>query len=206
MATSLAATAAPPTAPVPTVTPEEYLARERRAEHKSEYVNGRVYAMTGASREHNLLALNVAAGLHARLRGRPCETYAADMRVHVPSTGMYTYPDVVALCGTPEIEDGHPDTLLNPAVIVEVLSSSTEAYDRGEKFAQYRAIPSLREYVLVAQGRVRVEHFARHDLGWFLTALDSLDATLELPAVGCSLPLREVYDRVAPFASEPPAR
>lgn len=183
----------------PAVTPEEYLARERAAEYKHEYVNGRIYAMTGASRKHNVIAGNAFAGLHRRMHGRPCEAYIGGMRVRVRETGLYTYPDVVAVCGPPELEDDHVDTLLNPSVIVEVLSPSTEAYDRGEKFAQYRGLPSLREYVLVAQDRVRVEHFARHDLGWFYTALDDLDATLELPSVGCSLALRKVYARVAPF-------
>lgn len=206
MATSLAASAEPLTAAAPRLTPEEYLARERQAEYKSEYVNGRVYAMTGGSRAHNVVAGNLFAGLHARFHGRPCEVFQSDMRVAVGPTGAYTYPDVVALCGAPEFVDADVDTLSNPLVVVEVLSRSTEAYDRGEKFAQYRTIPSLREYVLVAQDRVRVEHFARHDLGWFLTVVDTLDATLELPAVGCSLPLRDVYDRVAPFAAEPPAR
>lgn len=190
----------------PLVTPEQYLATERAANFKSEYVNGRVYAMSGASDPHNLITLNTAAGLHARFRSRPCRVWQADMRVQVTATGLYTYPDVAALCGQPEFADAHVDTLLNPSVIVEVLSRSTEAYDRGEKFSHYRRLPSLREYVLVAQDRVRVEHRVRHDLGWLLTELDDLDATLDLPAVGCAIPLREIYDRVAPFAGEPPAR
>lgn len=190
----------------PFVTPQEYLALERRAEGKSEYVNGMVYAMTGASREHNLIALNVASELRTQLRGRPCETYTSDMRVKVSATGMYTYPDVVALCGEPAFEDAQVDTLLNPAVIVEVLSESTERYDRGENFAHYRRIASLREYVLVAQDRARVEHYARRDEQWLLTEIDGLEGELALPSLGCTLRLADVYERVAPFEGEPPAR
>ncbi len=190
----------------PDYTPEQYLDLERRAEYKSEYVNGRIYAMTGASREHNVIALTIASGLFTRFRGRPCEVYQSDMRVKVSPTGLYTYPDVVALCGAPAFEDAHVDTLLNPAVVVEVLSPSTAAYDRGEKFAHYRRLPSLHEYVLVSQDRVRVEHYARHGAGWLLTEFEGPDATLELPALGCALPLAEVYERVAPFPAEPPAR
>lgn len=189
----------------PLVTPEEYLARERRAEYRSDLVNGRVYAMTGASEAHNLIAGNVFAALHAQLRGRPCRTYQSDMRVKVSETGMYTYPDVIALCGAPAFEDAHVDTLLNPNVIVEVLSASTERYDRGEKFAHYRRLGSLQEYVLVAQDRVRVEHYRRQGEQWLLTEVADLEASLELPTLGCSIPLAEIYDRVAPsFGAEPP--
>lgn len=188
----------------PCYTPEEYLALERRAESKSEYVNGRIYAMSGASRVHNVIAGNVFAGLHSRFRGRSCDVYGSDMRVNVSPTGMYTYPDVAALCGTPEFADAEVDTLLNPSVIVEVLSPSTEAYDRGEKFAHYRRIPSLREYVLVAQDRARVEHYARLGERWVLTVAEGLEAELMLPVLDCALPLGEIYERVAPFAHEPP--
>lgn len=187
------------------MTPEEYLARERVAETRSEYVAGRIQAMTGASEAHNLIAGNVFAGLHARLRGRPCRVYTADMRVKVSGAGLYTYPDVVALCGTPEFEDARMDTLLNPAAIVEVLSEPTERYDRGEKFARYRRLESLREYVLVAQERVMVEHYARQGDLWVLSELSRLDAALPLSALDVELPLSEVYERVAPFPEEPPA-
>lgn len=190
----------------PAVSPEEYLERERTAETRSEYIDGRVYAMGGASDPHNVIAGNIFAGLHARFRSRPCRVWQSDMRVRVTETGLYTYPDVAALCGRPEFADGHVDTLLNPAVLVEVLSPTTEAYDRGKKSAHYRRLATLREYVLVAQDRVQVERYTRNDLGWFLTELDDLGATLELPAVGCALPLREIYDRVAPFTAQPPAR
>ena len=184
------------TASEPYVTPEQYLALERRAETKSEYVNGRVYALAGASRAHILITGNVARSLGNQLRGRPCETYVSDMRVKVSPTGLYTYPDVVALCEPPQLEDAYVDTLLNPAVIVEVLSESTERYDRGEKFAHYRRLPSLREYVLVAKDRARVEHYARQGEQWVLTELADLDASCALPTIGCALALRDVYERV----------
>ena len=181
------------------LTPDEYLALERAAERKHEYIGGRVYEMSGASRAHILITLNVGAELRRHLRGRPCETYASEMRVRVSETGMYTYPDVVVACGEPAFEDAHVDTLLNPTVIVEVLSPSTEAYDRGEKFSHYRRLASLREYVLIAQDRVRVEHYARQgERGeqWLLTELAGLGDALALPAIGCTLALADIYERV----------
>lgn len=180
----------------PRSTPEEYLVRERRARYRSEYVDGRVYAMAGASRAHNLVAGNVFAELRAQMRGRPCEAYVSDMRVKVSRTGLYTYPDVAAVCGAPSFEDAHVDTLLNPAVIVEVLSESTEGYDRGEKFSHYRRLESLRECVHVAQDRIRVEHFARQGDHWMLTEISDPDASLELPSVACIVALRGIYERV----------
>ena len=183
------------------LTPAEYLAFERAAEYKHEYVGGRVYAMTGASREHNVIAWNVLGALHALLRGHPCEAYPSDMRVKVSETGMYTYPDVVVACDEPAFEDAHVDTLLNPTVIVEVLSPSTEAYDRGEKFAHYRRLASLREYVLIAQDRVRIEHYVRRGEQWLLTELAGVDATLALESLDCALALADVYERVTPTVS-----
>ncbi len=180
----------------PRSTPEEYLVRERKAQYRSEFVEGRVYAMAGASRAHNLVAGNVFAELRAQLRGKSCEAYVSDMRVKVSRTGLYTYPDVVAVCGEPRFEDAHVDTLLNPVVIVEVLSGSTEGYDRGEKFSHYRRLESLREYVLVAQDRVRVEHFARHGEHWMLTEIGDPEGVLALPSLDCTVALRAVYERV----------
>jgi Uma2 family endonuclease len=180
----------------PRVSPEEYLAMERKAEFKSEYFDGYLYAMAGASAEHNRLALDLATELNARLRGGPCEVFNSDLRVLVNPSGLYTYPDLVAVCGGPEFEDGRKDTLLNPTLIVEVLSPSTESYDRGEKFAQYRQLPSLREYVLVSQDRVAVERFARKGDQWILTSFDKRDAVVELASVGCEIPLAEIYRRV----------
>jgi Uma2 family endonuclease len=179
------------------LTAQQYLEIERRAEYKSEFLNGEMFAMSGASRAHNLIATNVSSSLHAQLRGRPCETYASDMRVKVSVTGLYTYPDVVVVCGEAEFEDAHVDTLLNPTVIVEVLSPSTEAYDRGEKFAQFRNLASLREYVLIAQDRPRIERFRRSEgQDWLFSAVDGLEETAHLTAIGCELALTDVYERV----------
>ena len=192
----------------PTYTPAQYLAMERAAETKHEYFNGRIYAMSGAQRSHVRVATNVVILLGTQLRGRPCEVFNSDMRIRVSATGLYTYPDVSALCGEPEFEDEEVDVLLNPTVLVEVLSKSTEAYDRGRKFDHYRSIPMLREYVLFEQDQARVEHYVRDGASgdrWGLTVVRGLDATLELPAVGCTLPLRDVYDRVELLA-DPPLR
>ena len=177
-------------------TPEEYLALERNAEFKSEYLDGRIVAMTGATAGHNRITGAVYAELRSRLRGKPCDIFIGDMRVQVGAGRRYTYPDVVAVCGQPQFLDGTLDTLVNPALIVEVLSPSTEAYDRGEKFLHYRTIESLQEYVLVAQDRVLVERFVRAGEFWTLSALTDLDASLELTSVGCEIPLLEIYENV----------
>ena len=144
-------------------TPEEYLSRERKALDKSEYRNGQIHAMPGASHEHNVIMGNTFAELHIQLRDRTCIVYPSDMRVKVSSTGRYTYPDVVVVCEEPRFEDSHFDTLLNPTVLIEVLSPSTAAYDRGEKFASYQKLDSLCEYVLISQDRVRVEYYLRQE-------------------------------------------
>lgn len=188
-------------------TPEEYLALERHAEFKSEYIDGRIVAMTGASAPHNLITGNVFAELRAHFRGRPCLPFIGDMRVQVEKGRRYTYPDVVAVCGKPEYLDGVLDTLMNPALIVEILSTSTEAYDRGEKFRHYRTIETLQEYVLVAQDQPLVERFVRHGEFWHLGTVSGLDASLELTSVGCTIPLREIYENVefpAPAAAPHP--
>ena len=180
----------------PLVTPAEYLALERRSPEKSEYVNGRVYAMAGASRLHNLIVANLLRELGTQLRGRPCEVYPSDMRVKVQRTGMYTYPDVVAVCEEPRLEDAELDTLLNPSLIVEVISPSTESYDRGEKFAHYRRLDSLQEYVLVAQTLQRIEHFRREGEHWVLTEISDPDGELALASLDCVLRLADIYERV----------
>jgi Uma2 family endonuclease len=188
-----------PALPTTYYTSEQYLALERAAEYKSELVNGQIYAMSGASREHNLIAINLASQINVQLKGKPCETYGSDMRVKVSPTGMYTYPDVTVACNGPRFEDDHIDTLLNPTVIVEVLSPSTEAYDRGEKFAHYRRLDSLSDYVLVSQDKARVEHYVRHPddrSRWVLTEISGLDGVLRLISIGCEVGLRDVYDRV----------
>jgi Uma2 family endonuclease len=183
--------------PKPRYTPEEYLALERQAEYKSEYFAGEIFAMAGASREHNLIAFNLAGALSVQLRGTSCQGFSADMRVKVSSTGLYTYPDLVVACGELLVEDERGDTLLNPTLIVEILSPSTEAYDRGEKFAQYRRFGSLMEYVLVAQDRCRVERFARQPDGqWLLLEVADPLGTVHLASINCDLKLADVYDRV----------
>src|SRR4051812_40698878 len=136
------------TQPKPHLTPEQYLEIERAAEYKSEYFDGEMFAMSGAREAHNVVAMNIGAELREQLRQKPCRVYPSDMRVRVSSTGLYTYPDVVAVCDKPQFADEVTDTLLNPVLVVEVLSPSTEAYDRGRKFDHYKTIESLREYLL----------------------------------------------------------
>ena len=183
------------------LTAQDYLAWEHPKETRHEYLDGHVFAMTGASRRHNLLCGNLFAAIHRQLRGKPCEIYANDMRVKVSETGMYTYPDLVAACGEPRFEDQAIDTLLNPVLIVEVLSDSTERYDRGAKFTHYRSVPSLREYLLVSQTECRVEQYARQPGSqWLLTEYQDLNACIDLESLGCRLILSEVYERVLPMA------
>jgi Uma2 family endonuclease len=185
--------------PRPRFTPEEYLALERPSASKSEYLSGEIFVMTGASRRHNRIVLNLSFALDSQLRGKGCEVFASDMRLRVPAADLYTYPDVVVACGEPRFEDPELDTLLNPALIVEVLSKSTEGYDRGAKFEHSRTLPSLSEYLLVAQDRIHVERFVR-EAGdrWVLTETDDPGFSLELSSIGCTLALSDVYDRVFP--------
>ena len=184
------------TAVQPRYTPEQYLALDRKADYKSEYINGHVIAMAGASQRHNLIAGNLYREVSQQLRGRPCEAYISDMRVKVGLTGLYTYPDVVMVCGDIHFEDGDNDTLLNPTAIVEVLSTSTEAYDRGEKFAHYRRLESLQEYLLVAQDKVRIEHYVRQGPHWVLSEVSDPQDTVHLAAIDCTIALQDVYDKV----------
>lgn len=179
------------------VTPEEYLAFERAAEYKNEYFNGEIYAMTGASRKHNLITLNIGAELRAQLRGRDCEAYASEMRVRISAANLYTYPDVVVVCGKPQFEDQHVDTLLNPTVIFEVLSKSTAAYDHGAKFHHYRTLESLQEYLMIAQDEFRVEHYAKQTDGqWLLNDISLADGMMKLASIQCTLELKDVYEKV----------
>lgn len=179
------------------LTPGEYLAAERRNEHRSEHIDGEMVAMTSASRRHNLITINLGREISLQLRGRPCEAYANDMRVRIPERG-YAYPDVVVVCGEPQLEDDHLDTLLNPTVIIEVLSESTERYYRGRKFGLYRTVESLAEHVLVAQDECRVERYVRQADGrWMLSDHRSPEDTVELASIGCALALRDVYEKVA---------
>lgn len=179
------------------ITPEEYLEIERAAEFRSEYLNGEMFPMPGASFKHNLISLNVAGDLRTAFMDRPCLVVTTDMRIKVPSTGLFTYPDVVALCGAPRLEGDREDILLNPQLIVEVLSPSTESYDRGKKFAHYRTIESLQEYVLVSQTECRVERFTRQSDGeWLYSEATDANGSIELKSVACRLNLASVYHRV----------
>lgn len=182
-------------------TPEEYLAFERKATTKHEYLNGQIVAMSGASREHNLITGNMFNGLYTQLIDRACETYVSEMRVKHHQTDSYTYSDIVVVCDEPRFEDDVFDTLLNPIVLIEVLSPSTEAYDRGEKFAHYRQIASLQEYILVSQDRIRVEHYLQQGTQWLLTEFRELQEVLALVSIRCELRLSDIYRRIT-FSEE----
>jgi Uma2 family endonuclease len=179
------------------LTPEEYLALERQAQTKSEYLRGAVYAMAGASFAHTMIASNTLVSLASQLKRRMCTAHSSDLRVNVRATGFYAYPDIVVVCGRPQFEDHHRDTLLNPTVIFEILSPSTEGYDRGDKFAHYRRLESLSDYILVSQRRPLVEHFTRQpDDSWLLKSYEGVEAVLPIPSIGCELPLADIYDKV----------
>ncbi len=179
--------------PFKALTEEEYLAFERVSHVRHEYLRGHVFAMAGASREHNLLTGNVAGELRRQLKGKPCETYSNDMLVMVSKTGLYTYPDVVVVCGTPRFLDERRDTLLNPLLIIEVLSPSTEAFDRGDKFKHYRSLDSFGEYVLIARDKMSADHFVKRDGIWFI---EEVDREIRLVALDALLTFEEIYDRV----------
>ena len=178
------------------LTPEQYLVLERKAATKSEYLSGERIAMSGASREHNLITMNTANQLYNQLVDQACEVYASDMRVRTHQPTSYTYPDIVVVCDEPRFEDDEFDTLLNPTLVVEVLSPSTEAYDRNEKFARYKQLASLREYLLVSQDRVHVEHYLRQGARWIWTEFRSLDGILSLVSIRCELSLRDICRRI----------
>lgn len=179
------------------LTPEEYLRIERASEERHEYYDGEMFQMSGASRKHNLIAGNIFGELRSQLREKPCEAYITDMRVRVSATGLYTYPDVVVACGEPQFDDYELDTLLNPTLIVEVLSKPTASYDRKTKFADYRTIESLEEYVTVAQDEYRIEHHIKQPDGrWLLTDVRGIESIVKLESVACPLSLADVYERV----------
>lgn len=176
----------------------EYLEMELHSETRHEYVNGRVYAMSpGATSVHYRISLNLVGALYNQTRNRRCHVFTGDARVKVSPTGMYTYPDISALCGEPRFENFKGvDTVLNPSVIIEVLSRTTEPYDRGAKFAHYSRIESLQEYVLVSQNRMRVEEFIRDGAEWRLSELRDPQALLRLASIGCEIPLADIYEGV----------
>lgn len=178
-------------------TPREYLAVEREAGFRHEYMDGEIFAMAGGNKRHNLISANVIRIIGNQILDRSCSVYGSDMRIKIPFTNAYTYPDVVGLCGPEEFEDDTEDNLLNPALIVDVLSKSTEAYDRGAKFESYQTIESLREYVLITQEPFRVEQFVRRDANtWTYFEFRSADDVLKLHSIECELCLRDIYHKV----------
>ncbi len=177
-------------------TPEEYIKIERKAEYKSEYHAGQIIAMSGASRKHSLIVTNISGELYLQFKGRGCEVHTNDMRVRPNPRESYFYPDVVVVCGEPEFEDDAFDTLLNPILIVEVLSPSTAGRDRGEKFNRYKQLASLQEYLLIAQDSVHIEHYRRHGAQWRLSNYHTLEEVLVLSSIGCKLPLHDIYRRI----------
>ena len=189
--------------PKPIYSADEYLALEEKAEYRSQFyfgeifaMNGEFSAMAGSSRRHNLVEGNAYAYLHSQLRNRDCEIYQNDMRVKV-GENFYTYPDVVVVCGEPQIEKKRGENLLNPVVLIEVLSPSTEKFDRGEKAQLYRSMPSLKEYVLISQDKPYIEHFIRQENGeWIFTEISEMSDNLKFPAIECEVSLSEIYAKV----------
>jgi len=181
----------------PFYTPEQYLELERKAETKSEYYGGQIFAMSGGSDAHSLIGGNIHGLFWSHLRGKPCRAFNSDMQIKVSPTGLYTYPDVSVVCGEVQFADGRRDILGNPAVIVEVLSPSTESYDRGEKFVHYQRLSSLTDYLLVSQKTMRVEQYVRQaNNQWLLTVHSGPEATAYVASVDCDLRLAEVYEKV----------
>jgi Uma2 family endonuclease len=180
---------------------EEYLELERSTREKHEFFRGEIFAMGGASEAHNLIVANVLGEMRQHLRGKPCRVYPSDMRVKVSPSGLYTYPDVVIVCGQPQFEQPG-ETLINPTVLVEVLSDSSEAYDRGKKSEQYRTLSTLTDYLLIAQDRVLVEHYSRQaGERWLLQAASRLQDSIAIASLGCELSLPEVYFNVTDLGS-----
>ncbi|MFL6284774.1 MAG: Uma2 family endonuclease [Pyrinomonadaceae bacterium] len=179
------------------VTPDEYLAAERLSDYRSEYLDGGVYPMTGGSINHNQITINLILELGAQLRARPCRVLGVDLKVRLPDSRKFFYPDVVAICDELQIHDDRKDIILNPDLVIEVLSPSTEAFDRGAKFRAYQTIESLKEYVLVSQNEPLIEQYVRNGEGkWTYAAAEGLDSTLTLPSIECTLNLSAVYDKV----------
>ncbi len=176
------------------ITPQEYLIRERQASIKSEFYQGEIFATGGGSANHSLIAANLVREAGNALKDKPCTVFNSDLRVQVQATGLYTYPDATIVCGEQIFDDDHRDTLLNPTVIIEVLSDSTEKYDRGKKSNHYRQIASLKELILIAQDRPQVERFTRQPNGdWLFHEQKELSAEFELKSLGISVAMSELY-------------
>jgi Uma2 family endonuclease len=182
---------------VPSLTPEQYLEIERKAEYKSEYLNGEMFAMAGAGVDHAQIIMNIGAQLWNQLRGSDCRVFTTDLRLRVSASGLYTYPDVMVLCGAPRHPAGARDIVENPKLIVEVLSDSTKNYDRGEKFLHYRSIPEFSEYLLVAQDSILVErHVRQADNSWVFRDFTTPNDRIELTSIGCLLNTDAIYEGV----------
>ena len=176
------------------ISEDEYLAIEREAAYKSEYLHGEMFAVAGASRRHVAIVTNIVTELHTALKGGPCRVFSTDLRLCVSPSGLCTYPDVMVACGELEFLDEEVDTLLNPILIVEVLSNSTRDYDRGDKFASYRAIAALQDYLLVDQNGCHVEYFSRQSGGrWILSESDDPEDSVHLRSIDVTLGLADVY-------------
>ncbi len=181
-----------------TFTPSEYLAMEEVAEYKSEYYNGQIFALAGGTPDHSKIALKFGAELLRLLEPRPCHVFNSDMRLHVERSGLYTYPDVMVICGKIELAKRRNDTVTNPLLLVEVLSETTRDYDRGARYNFYKQIPTLREYVMVESEHPHVECYRRTgDDQWLIEMYDDLDATMRLESVGCDITLRQIYHKVS---------
>ncbi|MCE7058782.1 Uma2 family endonuclease [Dyadobacter sp. CY343] len=174
---------------------EEYLELERAADYKSEYYRGEIFAMAGAGRNHNRIKENLSGEVYIALKGKSCQSFSSDMRVHIPENTLYTYPDLVILCGKPEFLDQQTDTLLNPSVIIEVLSSGTGEYDRGQKFHLYRSIPSLVEYVLIDSRKLTAEVHRKADSGLWVLASEAyaIDEFIKISHIGLQLKMSDIY-------------
>lgn len=190
--------------PHPRWTETEYLNFERASDAKHEFLDGRVYQMAGGTENHHLIVMSASFSLYGQVRQRPCKVYTSDMRVKVSATGLFTYPDIVVVCGEPVFLDSRRDTLLNPTVLIEVLSPSTESYDRGRKFRHYRMLDSLREYLLIAQDSRDIDHYLRDPDGqWVIADPERESGRVVLPSIDCALSLDEVYEKVVFEESSP---
>lgn len=178
------------------MTPEEYLMFERQAEYKNEYMDGQIYAMSGASLRHNTIVANLIIELGTQLRDRPCRALPSAMKVRLPDSRKFFYPDVSVVCGEPQFHDERSDVLLNPVLIIEVLSESTASFDRGKKFLAYQHIESLQEYILISQDTHLIEQYVRQTReSWTYTATVGVNSSVALPSIACTLSLKAVYDK-----------
>ncbi|MBI4673159.1 MAG: Uma2 family endonuclease [Chloroflexi bacterium] len=178
-------------------TPEEYLALEEVAESRHEYFEGQIYMMAGGSADHSLITVNLASELRQQLKRKPCRVFNSDLRLYVEGTTLYTYPDVMVICGKIEYARGRDDTALNPSVIIEVLSPATRKYDRTEKFRLYKHIPSFQEYLLVESSRAHIEHYRLEGRRWSTEIANGLDKRIAIETLNCEILIGDIYDKVS---------